>query len=625
VLGIDLVHGWLLDPDNSDAYAIIHNKSYNQLIDLIIRGNDAQELAQRLEKEMYELDQMIKSVEEKQVTEDEPVTEKDELKEEEPVTVEEEQVTEEKPVTEKDELKEDEHVTVEDKQLTEEKPVAEKGSLIEEEPVTEKESPKEEEPVTEKDSVKAKKHFNYDEPFIEVEPTLEESLKEEPTLEESLKEEPTLEESLKEEPVKEVQPLLEISLQKESSTKEPVRLESNNEESHKHEFSNEELFQDNDIVEVKETNIETESIYTETVEQKPEGNELPVVILVDQDVTEEWVEVLNDEKGQEAKDKILWDTNEGSAHPEVSTQVPQPEINKQSKSLAESEAIQGKSENDIVPTVTPVCAICPEFNDQSHEFLQRMEELRRQIDEAHHFSAVGHTISNFLYDTGHQLTMFGLEQLQKHISEDSLSVFFRNNHFSTITKHQGELYLLVTDLGYANVEEVVWEKLDSIDGNTDYVNHQFKKPPPRTVLAPTAPALDPERVLGQAGQHEMDYQLALRLSEGRAIEDAALDEEEAALIAAATAASLQEHAGPSSPPEDADRQLALQLQAQMDEERLHGAHSNMMNSEDASLALARQLQAEEDARQRQRVAATTAPKPSPVQSSDDKDGSCILS
>jgi hypothetical protein len=46
----------------------------------------------------------------------------------------------------------------------------------------------------------------------------------------------------------------------------------------------------------------------------------------------------------------------------------------------------------------------------------------------------------------------------------TLCAFFRNNHFSTMLKKDGRLYLLVTDTGYAGEASVVWELLDEIDG-----------------------------------------------------------------------------------------------------------------------------------------------------------------
>ena len=121
----------------------------------------------------------------------------------------------------------------------------------------------------------------------------------------------------------------------------------------------------------------------------------------------------------------------------------------------------------------------------------------------------------FLTSSGHQLTYHGLEQLHNHVGEDHLCVFFRNNHFSTLTKHGGILHLLVSDLGYTNTPEIVWEKLDNIDGDTEYCNEFFEKPTPRTELKPgPGPTIAPELILAQRSQAESDFQLALALSKG---------------------------------------------------------------------------------------------------------------
>mmetsp|Transcript_31209 Transcript_31209/g.91601 ORF Transcript_31209/g.91601 Transcript_31209/m.91601 type:complete len:242 (-) Transcript_31209:226-951(-) len=57
-----------------------------------------------------------------------------------------------------------------------------------------------------------------------------------------------------------------------------------------------------------------------------------------------------------------------------------------------------------------------------------------------------------------QLSYHGLVQLHASLAEAELAVFFRNNHFATITKHGGELYLLATDVGFAREPLVVWER-----------------------------------------------------------------------------------------------------------------------------------------------------------------------
>ncbi|CAM9430909.1 unnamed protein product [Hapterophycus canaliculatus] len=85
----------------------------------------------------------------------------------------------------------------------------------------------------------------------------------------------------------------------------------------------------------------------------------------------------------------------------------------------------------------------------------------------------GQVAEDFFRETASQLTYFGLSQLHQEVRERQLCVFFRNNHFSTMFKYEGKLYLLITDLGYARESSVVWEKLDQIDGNTAYADSDF--------------------------------------------------------------------------------------------------------------------------------------------------------
>eukprot|EP01132_Coremiostelium_polycephalum_P004262 gene4262-5332_t len=83
-------------------------------------------------------------------------------------------------------------------------------------------------------------------------------------------------------------------------------------------------------------------------------------------------------------------------------------------------------------------------------------------------------IKQFLKDTSSQLSYHGLYELHSNLKEDEFVVFFRNNHFNTLLKHNSELYLLITDEGYIN-EPVIWEKLSQIDGDTDLVQSDFTK------------------------------------------------------------------------------------------------------------------------------------------------------
>ena len=362
---------------------------------------------------------------------------------------------------------------------------------------------------------------------------------------------------------------------------------------------------------------------------REDRKESSVEATAEEDQNNDWVKVSKEEDilSADAGDKQEKhdDTDEVPLEIEVEKSVDE------QRTLEPSKAMESK--NILDPLLNPIAP------DQVEKEIACLQD---KLERAQGTASVGNLINAFLNDTGHQLTYHGLEKLQEYISNGQLCVFFRNNHFSTITKHNGHLFLLVTDLGYANVEEVVWEKLDNIHGDTDYADCKFQKPRPRSVLSPPAPVLSPKLVLAQKGQQDLDYQLAVRLSEGKALDDAALDEEEAALIAAATEASLHSyHANgtdleadskPAASPtadsgnvvssgndhhdHDADYRLAMQLQQQLD-------------SEEASEALARQLQEEDRvAASRQRSPPRTGPFAGPTRSqatsSDNKSG-CIIS
>ncbi|XP_042496931.1 uncharacterized protein LOC122075829 [Macadamia integrifolia] len=87
----------------------------------------------------------------------------------------------------------------------------------------------------------------------------------------------------------------------------------------------------------------------------------------------------------------------------------------------------------------------------------------------------GELIKNFLGNNASQLTIYGLFCLQEGLKERELCVFFRNNHFSTMFKFNGELYLLATDQGYINQPDLVWEKLNEVNGDTVFMTGNFKE------------------------------------------------------------------------------------------------------------------------------------------------------
>jgi hypothetical protein len=263
-------------------------------------------------------------------------------------------------------------------------------------------------------------------------------------------------------------------------------------------------------------------------------------------------------------------------------------------------------------------------------YLQKeIDDLRAKIKKHTELLAKSQIVNDFLTKSSHQLTYHGLERLQTHLSEDDLCVFFRNNHFGTLTKHNNTLYLLVTDLGYANTPDIVWEKLDTIDGDTEYTNEVFGRPKVREDLTPASgPTINPELLLAQRSQAESDYALALALSEGRATSER-LNDDESKLIAAATEESLKSYHCQNGTGAvnnhvdkrtqiDIDREVALAFQK---EEQKIDHESEMM---------ARRLQEMEYA-QRQQPAPNRAnrparPKnPTPSSGNNPASGSCTVS
>ncbi len=237
-------------------------------------------------------------------------------------------------------------------------------------------------------------------------------------------------------------------------------------------------------------------------------------------------------------------------------------------------------------------------DDEKDNLRKEIEAIKEKISNLSAKISQSEVVNSFLSTSSHQLTYHGLHELHNYVKQDTISVFFRNNHFCTITNHDGILYLLVTDLGYSNVPEVVWEKLDAIDGDTELFNEFFEKPKPRDELkAADGPTISPELLLAQRNQAESDYQLALAMSKGQA--PTSLDDDEGRLIDAAKELSLRSyHGNPDAalkveqgnndrdPQIDADHQLALAWQREQEQ------------SEHESEQLARQLQELEYARQR---------------------------
>ncbi len=76
------------------------------------------------------------------------------------------------------------------------------------------------------------------------------------------------------------------------------------------------------------------------------------------------------------------------------------------------------------------------------------------------------SVKYFLSSSATQLTGYGLDIMTDALLPGSIAILFRNDHFSTLYRHphSGKLFTLVTDMGYAGHDEVVWESLVDISG-----------------------------------------------------------------------------------------------------------------------------------------------------------------
>lgn len=129
----------------------------------------------------------------------------------------------------------------------------------------------------------------------------------------------------------------------------------------------------------------------------------------------------------------------------------------------------------------------------------------------------GLVAEQFLESTATQLSYHGLCELNTTATEGEISVFFRNNHFSTMIKHKGHLYLLVTDQGFLQEEGLVWESLHNVEGDGNFCDSEFRlcHPPQRALpplFQPDTPQPTPQQ---QQRQMEQDYLVAMSLQQAQ--------------------------------------------------------------------------------------------------------------
>merc|ERR1719242_7221 len=86
-------------------------------------------------------------------------------------------------------------------------------------------------------------------------------------------------------------------------------------------------------------------------------------------------------------------------------------------------------------------------------------------------------VRKFLTESATQLTSYGLLRLYALMDEDVLAILFRNNYFSTIVKHAGIVYELVTEEGIVDTHpQIMWRQLQ-IRGSYEFADERFDQLP----------------------------------------------------------------------------------------------------------------------------------------------------
>ena len=170
------------------------------------------------------------------------------------------------------------------------------------------------------------------------------------------------------------------------------------------------------------------------------------------------------------------------------------------------------------------------------------------------------SVKYFLSSTATQLTGYGLDTVTETLPPGSIAILFRNDHFSTLYRHprSGQLLTLVTDMGYAGHDEVVWESLVDVSGEgSELFSGDFR--PVGNVLGDTGQ--EPENDLSEndSGWETVGPRSRRTPRSGRTTSRSDLP--------AISTLNLDDNTNPKSPTtEQEDHDLALAMQLQEEEE-----------------------------------------------------------
>lgn len=223
------------------------------------------------------------------------------------------------------------------------------------------------------------------------------------------------------------------------------------------------------------------------------------------------------------------------------------------------------------PAYDAFSRLAPSYED-AQNLLFREEEFEDMLSDPAHQGLTEEeqqdyrdilNIKAFLMSSATQLTHWGLEVISKAMEPGSVAILFRNDHFSTLYRHPVSLQILglVTDAGYANHADVVWESIVDVSGeNAEFLTGGFRVIGGATQLdgkdgTPTPGGSDqvsssPGGLAGDSSQEKPGRTTA----QGSGSQDPGNQSE--------SGVSLSAH-------EQEDRDLALALQLQEEEEARH--------------------------------------------------------
>ncbi|KAL8931842.1 MAG: hypothetical protein Q9211_006698, partial [Gyalolechia sp. 1 TL-2023] len=134
----------------------------------------------------------------------------------------------------------------------------------------------------------------------------------------------------------------------------------------------------------------------------------------------------------------------------------------------------------------PVCAALSRratTYEDAQSLLFAEEDLERKLqnqglsfEEQRLLEDIG-SVKHFLTTSPTQLTDYGLDTITEALRPGAIAILFRNDHFSTLYKQprSGRIFTLVTDMGYAGHDEVVWESLVDISGEgSEFFSGDFR-------------------------------------------------------------------------------------------------------------------------------------------------------